>query len=123
MIKNILASINTSLRSVSKEECYNNVDEAEKIRKLTMFFIKEYAAKTTIENWDLSPMPVLCEVYVNLTRISEQLNKLLTKFLDKKEVRFSQEEEFVYKVYINNLKLYQTELKHLHYISLTSNEG
>jgi hypothetical protein len=115
--------INKNSKAISKVKFEDHLREIENKKDMIYALLKETVLtedpKTDSIN---SPLSTLCESYVTLLRMADLLSNMLINQILKNTIRFKSEEVIMYLAFYQNLIVYETELKHLFYISLTSRD-
>jgi len=115
---------NKENKAVALSDFEDHMVEVDNKKEIVYSLIKETVLKEDPSLSSIqSALPVLFETYVALLRVSDLLSKILFDSVEKKIILLGAEELIIYTAFHKNLQLYQNELKHLHYISLSSVEG
>lgn len=121
MIKQLISK---NKHTISRLEVEEHIREIETKRQVVYSLLKEIiiTEEPGLEEYQ-SPLPVLCESYVGLLRLTDMLNKILIDVGEKPYISFKSEEVLIYIAFFQNLVTYEKELRHLYYISLTPKES
>jgi hypothetical protein len=110
-------------RIVSKEDCAIQIEELRRKKLLIIALIKEFSAITEVEKWEFSPLSILCESYVYIIRMFENLNKIYIKNANKNQIKVTNDEIAIYLTYYAGLSTYGGELKHIYSININPEEN
>jgi hypothetical protein len=115
MIKSI---VRKESKIVSKLDCLLQLDEVRKKILMVKGLLKEYVIITEIEQFDKTPINLLCETLITLSRTHDLLSKMYSKNKEKPEIRITADEASLYFIYYASLYSISSELKSLYNILL-----
>lgn len=127
---------------VSKEKATENLFEITKKRLMVFSLIKEAAVlekekeekevMMTMEQDQVlllnkggendSIIPILCETYVVLVKLGQQLSNLLIEYEDKAQIKFEAVNREMYIIFYQALKNFEVELKYVYNLCLCKND-
>jgi hypothetical protein len=113
--------IGKDIKFIEKKVCLDSFDEAAEKLQIVYALLKEIAKQekeTVLEK--NSPIPLLCECYFFLTRLSAQLSSLIVAYADKARIKISSEEKLIYEAYYFSLEAAAKRLKYEFNILLAS---
>lgn len=109
---------------LEKLKCLEHYQEVMAQSEVVYALIKELS-KTEKEGTkpQQSPIPLLCENYYMLTRLSSFLSNLITIFADKARIKITAESLLVYEAYFSSLEDNMKKLKYEHNILVQFSEN
>lgn len=117
MIQKIFSKDKTS---VPREDCMEHFNEIYRKKCVIFSLIKEMAVLERNANPEDSALSILCEAYVYLMRMSEQISKLILDFEDKPMVKADSTEIAIYSAHHQGLKAFESELRYRFNLNLSS---
>lgn len=92
------------------------------VRETIAILIKEYVSREPFHLWESGPTMTLMEAYVTYYQLGRYLDSIMSLYPSNADIAIASKDKAILKIYIDNIELFERELKHLHFIMLKTVE-